>query len=260
MKRPAAAVPEKAEGSLEKHFAAAPAASGHIATLEAAQPKPMKLPLKSTALLCIDFQKDFLAEGGFGHALGNDVVGLSAACLPGAAILLAAARAQGLPVVHTREAHRSDLSDCPDSKRTGPRAPPEGRRVGEVMVEGMGRLLVDGSPGNDFVEPARPVEGEKVVCKPGKGAFFLTDLNEHFRGLGVSHLIVCGVTTEVCVQTTMREANDRGYECVLVEDATASYLPKLREAAIEMIRSQGGIVGFTVATSQEVADAIKAAE
>lgn len=239
-------------------FAAAPASHGAQVQLASAKPKAVTLPLASTALLCIDFQKDFLAEGGFGHALGNDVTKLYAACFPGAATLLAAARSSGMHVIHTKETHRSDLRDCPATKLDGPRSAPEGKRVGEVMAQEMGRLLVDGSPGNDFIDAAKPLAGEKVVCKPGKGAFFLTGLNEHLRARGVSHLVVCGVTTEVCVQTTMREANDRGYECVLVEDATASYIPAFKQATIEMVRSQGGIVGYTVEKAQDVADAIAA--
>ncbi|CAK0791561.1 unnamed protein product, partial [Prorocentrum cordatum] len=229
--------------------------------LEAAKPRPMTLPLKSTALLCIDFQKDFLDEGGFGHALGNNVTALVEDCIPGAEILLAAAREGGrLPaVVHTKEAHRPDLSDCPACKLDGPRAAPDGKRIGQELVEGHGRLLVHGSPCNEFVDRAKPLDTEKVVCKPGKGAFFATDLHEYLRSKGVSHLIVCGVTTEVCVQTTMREANDRGYECVLVEDATSSYIPEFKETVIRMVSSQGGIVGYTVSTAQSVADALRAA-
>lgn len=123
----------------------------------------------------------------------------------------------------------------------------------------MGRLLVHGSPGNDFIDDAKPLEGEKVVCKPGKGAFFMTDLHEFLYSKGISHLIVCGVTTEVCVQTTMREANDRGYECVLVEDATASYIPEFKKSVIEMVSSQGGIVGHTIAEAQSVAKALRSA-
>jgi len=243
----------------EAHFAAAPCTSGPKATLSTAAPKQVELPIGSTAVVCIDFQKDFLAEGGFGHALGNDVTKLSAECLPGAATLLAAARAAGLAVVHTKEAHRQDIRDCPAMKLDGPRCPPEGLRIGQVKEESMGRLLVDGSPGNEIVEEAKPIEGEKVICKPGKGAFFLTDMNKYLRSKGVSHLIFCGVTTEVCVQTTMREANDRGYECVLVGDATASYIPKFKQAVMEMVSSQGGIVGYTVETAQAVADALKTA-
>uniref|UniRef100_A0A7S4PUC9 Isochorismatase-like domain-containing protein n=1 Tax=Alexandrium monilatum TaxID=311494 RepID=A0A7S4PUC9_9DINO len=240
-------------------FAAPPASEGPVATLDVSKPKAVDLPLKSTALLCIDFQKDFLDEGGFGHALGNDVTQLFDTCFPGGAILLAAARKCGLTIVHTKEAHCQDLSDCPASKRCGPRAPPEGKRVGDVLEEGMGKLLVDGSLGNDFIEAAKPWEGEKVVCKPGKGAFFHTDLQDYLFSKGISHLIVCGVTTEVCVQTTMREANDRGYECVLVEDATASYIPEFKEAVVKMVSSQGGIVGYTIDMAEKVADAIKTA-
>lgn len=257
------------------HFAAAPAESGPRAILATARPKQVELPLQSTALICIDFQKDFLEEGGFGHALGNDVTRLAADCLPGASSLLRAARGQPegeshdgaehrvtpylAAVVHTKEAHKEDLSDCPMTKLKGPRCPPDGKRVGDTLVEGMGRLLVDGSPGNDFVDSATPVAGEHVICKPGKGAFFLTGLHDFLRARRISHLVICGVTTEVCVQTTLREANDRGYECVLVEDATASYIPAFKAAVIEMVRSQGGIVGYTVEKAKDVADAIRAA-
>jgi len=265
-KRPAAAgagAPKKRPAAQvevpEDSFAAKRATSGPKAVLSSTLPKPVELPLSSTALVCIDFQKDFLDEGGFGHALGNDVTKLTNECIPGAQTLLEAARSVGLAaIVHTKEAHRSDLRDLCEMKHSGPRCPPEGKRIGEVMVEGMGRLLVDGSPGNDFVDAAKPAEGEIVIAKPGKGAFFMTGLNEKLRELGVSHLIVCGVTTEVCVQTTMREANDRGYECVLVEDATASYIPPFKAAVIEMTRSQGGIVGYTVEKAKDVADALKA--
>ncbi|CAK9016222.1 Ureidoacrylate amidohydrolase RutB [Durusdinium trenchii] len=242
-----------------QHFAVKAAEEGPTAKLNTL-PKPLSLPLKSTALLCIDFQKDFLDVGGFGHALGNDVTKLADECLPGAGKLLDAARKLPLAaIIHTKEAHREDLADCCEMKLCGPRCPPEDKRIGQVMVEGMGRLLVDGSPGNDFVDAAKPLDGEIVVPKPGKGAFFMTGLNEILRDKGVSHLIVCGVTTEVCVQTTMREANDRGYECVLVEDATASYIPKFKASVIEMVRSQGGIVGYTVEQAEEVARALNAA-
>lgn len=237
-----------------------PANEGPKATLTTSLPTPVELPLRSTALICIDFQRDFLDVGGFGHALGNDVTKLSSECIPGAINLLAAARAANLAaIVHTKEAHRADLRDCCEMKRSGPRCPPKGKRIGEVMVQGMGRLLVDGSPGNEFVDAVKPADGEIVVTKPGKGAFFLTGLNEILRENGVSHLIFCGVTTEVCVQTSMREANDRGYECVLVEDATASYIPAFKKAVIDMTRSQGGIVGYTVQRAEDVAKALATA-
>mmetsp|Transcript_4555 Transcript_4555/g.10666 ORF Transcript_4555/g.10666 Transcript_4555/m.10666 type:complete len:277 (+) Transcript_4555:20-850(+) len=264
-KRPAAAKAKatsakrsKGEDKPEEHFAV-PAAKNLISVEVAeALPQPVDLPLKATALICIDFQKDFMAEGGFGHALGNDVTKLSRECLPGAKILLQACRELGFPVIHTKEAHRADLRDCCDMKRCGPRCPPEGKRIGEVLEEGMGRLLVDGSLGNEIVDDVKPIEGEHVICKPGKGAFFLTGLNDLLRKLKVTHLIFCGVTTEVCVQTTMREANDRGYECLLVEDSTASYIPKFKASVIEMVRSQGGIVGYTVEHAKAVADALEA--
>ncbi|CAE7020653.1 rutB, partial [Symbiodinium sp. CCMP2456] len=128
-----------------------------------------------------------------------------------------------------------------------------------VLQEGMGRLLIDGSPGNEIVDVVKPVDGEVVLCKPGKGAFFMTGLNQLLRERGISHLIFCGVTTEVCVQVTMREANDRGYECVLVEDSTASYIPKFKAAVIDMVRSQGGIVGYTMERAEDVAKALKSA-
>mmetsp|Transcript_51214 Transcript_51214/g.122698 ORF Transcript_51214/g.122698 Transcript_51214/m.122698 type:complete len:269 (-) Transcript_51214:120-926(-) len=263
-KRPAAAKASSAKKSKteeepETHFAVPPAEKGPMATLPESLPKPVTLPLKSTALICIDFQKDFMSEGGFGHALGNDVTKLSEECLPGAQVLLAAAREKKLLVIHTKEAHREDLRDCCDMKRIGPRCPPEGKRIGEVLQEGMGRLLIDGSPGNEIVDVVKPVDGEVVLCKPGKGAFFLTGLNQLLRDRGISHLIFCGVTTEVCVQVTMREANDRGYECVLVEDSTASYIPKFKAAVIDMVRSQGGIVGYTMERAEDVAKALKSA-
>lgn len=249
------------DANLKQCFASASASSGPRALLAKAKPQSMELPLASTALICIDFQGDFLDKGGFANALGNNVTKLAKECLPGAATLLAAARAPveagGLPlVVHTKEAHRADLLDCPSSKLKGPRCPPPGKRIGDVMVRGMGRLLVDGSPGNDFVEAVKPIPGEIIICKPGKGAFFMTGLHDLLRERKISHLIVCGITTEVCVQTTLREANDRGYECVLVEDATGSYFPAFKKAFLKMVSSQGGIVGFTVKTAKEVATAL----
>ncbi|CAJ1388296.1 unnamed protein product [Effrenium voratum] len=255
---PAGAAAKQTKEDPEPNFAAAASAKGPKAELEAL-PKPVTLPLKSTALVCIDFQKDFMEVGGFGHALGNDVTKLSEECLPGAATLLAAARSAKITVVHTKEAHREDLRDCCAMKLDGPRCPPEGKRIGEVLVEGMGRLLVDGSKGNEFMEEAKPIDGEIVVAKPGKGGFFMTGLHEILREKGISHLIFCGVTTEVCVNTTMREANDRGYECVLVADATGSYFPQFKAAVLEMVRSQGGIVGYTVEEAEDVAKALKAA-
>ncbi|MBL8382552.1 MAG: cysteine hydrolase [Burkholderiales bacterium] len=192
-----------------------------------------------TAVVMIDMQRDFIEPGGFGAALGNDVSRL-AAIVPTAARLLDACRRAGIAVIHTKECHRPDLADCPPAKRA--RGNPS-LRIGEAGS--MGRLLVDGEPGSDFVPELAPRDGDIVVAKPGKGAFYGTALGEILRLRGITHLLFGGVTTEVCVQTTMREANDRGYECLLVEDATESYFPAFKTATIAMIRAQGGIVGWT---------------
>jgi nicotinamidase-related amidase len=191
------------------------------------------------ALLVIDMQRDFLEPGGFGAALGNDVRPL-ARIVPTVRALVDAFRARGLPVIHTKEGHLPDLSDCPPAKRA--RGAPN-LRIGDPGP--MGRILVLGEPGNDFVAELQPAPGELVVPKPGKGAFYATDLDRELRARGVSRLILTGVTTEVCVQTTMREANDRGYQCLLVEDGTESYFPELKAATLAMVRAQGGIVGWT---------------
>jgi nicotinamidase-related amidase len=192
-----------------------------------------------TALVVIDMQRDFIEPGGFGAALGNDVAQL-ARIVPTVAALLAFARSHGMLVVHTRESHLPDLSDCPPAKRL--RGDP-GLRIGDSGA--MGRILVRGEPGNQIVDALAPLEGEIVIDKPGKGAFYATGLQAMLDERRISHLLLAGVTTEVCVQTTMREANDRGYECLLVEDAAASYFPAFHDATVAMISAQGGIVGWT---------------
>jgi biuret amidohydrolase len=204
-----------------------------------AQPAPFSFDAAHTALIVIDMQRDFIERGGFGEALGNDV-SLLATIVPTVARLIEHARAQGWLVVHTRESHAPDLSDCPDAKRL--RGAPQAR-IGDRGP--MGRILVRGEPGNAIVEAVAPVAGEIVIDKPGKGAFYATRLDGELARCGITHLVFAGVTTEVCVQTSMREANDRGFECVLIEDATASYIPAFKTATIDMIRSQGGIVGWT---------------
>src|SRR5713226_8177827 len=199
------------------------------------------------ALVIIDMQRDFIEPGGFGAALGNDVSRL-APIIPVVAKLLGAFRELGLTVIHTKECHRPDLADCPPAKRSRGHC---SLRIGD---EGpMGRILIDGEPGNDFVSALRPRAGEVIIPKPGKGAFYATRLHEELRNRGITHLLLTGVTTEVCVQTTMREANDRGYECLLVEDATESYFPEFKKATLAMIRAQGGIVGWTATTNQVLA-------
>jgi nicotinamidase-related amidase len=196
----------------------------------------------TTALLVIDMQRDFLEPGGFGAMLGNDVRLLRRAVTPTRRVL-DAFRTRELAVLHTREGHRPDLGDCPPSKRARGRL-----AVGIGDVGPMGRILVRGEPGHAIVEALAPISGEPVIDKPGKGAFYATDLDERLRELRVRSLVVCGVTTEVCVQTTVREANDRGYECLVLEDCVASYFPELHAAALRMITAQGGIFGW-VSTS-----------
>jgi nicotinamidase-related amidase len=204
----------------------------------AARPYPFPFEPGHTALVVIDMQRDFIEKGGFGDSLGNDVARLEA-IVPATARLIALFRKRGWPIVHTREAHKPDLSDCPPSKirRGNPSL-----HIGEVGA--MGRLLVAGEPGNQIVDALAPLDGEIVIDKPGKGMFWSTGLHERLQALGITHLVFAGVTTEVCVQTSMREANDRGYECLLVEEATESYFPQFKSATIDMIVAQGGIVGW----------------
>jgi nicotinamidase-related amidase len=213
----------------------------------AARPYEYSFDPAQTALVVIDMQRDFLEPGGFGAALGNDVSRL-APVVPVVGCLLEVFRAHGMLVVHTKECHRPDLSDCPEAKRRRGRG---SLCIGDAGP--MGRILIDGEPGNDFVEPLRPAAGELVIAKPGKGAFYATDLDAELRIRDITHLIVTGVTTEVCVQTTMREANDRGYECLLVEDGTGSYFPEFKAAALAMMTAQGGIVGWTARAEQVIA-------
>jgi biuret amidohydrolase len=206
-----------------------------------ARPYPYDFVPGHTALVVIDMQRDFIEKGGFGDSLGNDVARLEA-IVPATARLIALFRKHHWPVIHTREAHKPDLSDCPPSKikRGNPTL-----HIGETGA--MGRLLVAGEPGNQIVGDLAPIDGEVVIDKPGKGMFWATGLHERLKAMGITHLVFAGVTTEVCVQTSMREANDRGYECLLVEDATESYFPEFKAATIEMIVAQGGIVGWVTA-------------
>jgi len=209
----------------------------------AAAPFDYELAPGKTALVVIDMQRDFVEPGGFGASLGNDVTRLHTAIGPIAA-LLAAWRARGWPVLHTRECHRPDLSDCPPAKRE--RGNPS-LRIGDPGP--MGRLLVAGEPGADIIPTLAPAPGEWVIDKPGKGMFWNTcaehgGLHARLQAAGITQLLFTGVTTEVCVQTSMREANDRGYACLIVKDATESYFPEYKRAALEMIVAQGGIVGW----------------
>ncbi len=210
-----------------------------------AEPFPYSFDPASVALLCIDFQRDFVEPGGFGESLGNDVSRLRSAIEPTRAVL-AAFRDRGWTVIHTREGHRPDLTDLFPAKRD--RGNPS-LRIGE---EGpMGRLLVRGSAGHDIVPELAPQPGEVVVDKPGKGSFYATDLETILRARGITHLVVTGVTTEVCVQSTVREANDRGFESLILSDCTGSYFPEFHESALAMFRAQGAIVGW-VSTSADL--------
>lgn len=211
-----------------------------------ARPFDFDLDRDHAALIIIDMQRDFVEPGGFGETLGNKVA-LLQAIIPATARLLAAFRAAGLPVIHTRECHRPDLSDCPPAKRE--RGKPS-LRIGDPGP--MGRILISGEPGADIIPELYPVEGEIVLNKPGKGAFYATPLGEILADRKIRQLIFAGVTTEVCVQTTMREANDRGFECLLATDATESYFPEFKKAAIDMITAQGAIVGWAASVDQIV--------
>lgn len=205
----------------------------------AAQPFDFSFDPAHLALIVIDMQRDFIEPGGFGATLGNDVSLLSA-IVPTVERLIEAFRSAGLPIIHTRECHRPDLSDCPPAKRL--RGKPS-MRIGDPGT--MGRILIAGEPGADIVPELAARPGEIVLDKPGKGAFYATPLGDILAERGITHLVFAGVTTEVCVQTTMREANDRGYDCLLIEDATESYFPEFKAAALRMITAQGAIVGWT---------------
>jgi nicotinamidase-related amidase len=208
-----------------------------VATVRA-EPGALEIDLARTALILIDMQRDFLEPGGFGEALGNDVYQLRHAIGP-CARLLAAARKAGVLVLHTREGHRTDLSDAPPAKveRGAP-----GRRIGDPGP--MGRILVRGEPGHAIIDALAPAEGEPVIDKPGKGAFYATGLGSLLAERAIEALVVCGVTTEVCVHTTLREANDRGFRCIVAGDACASYFPEFHETALRMVCAQGGIFGW----------------
>jgi nicotinamidase-related amidase len=209
-----------------------------MTTLVPAEPYAFALDPETTALVVIDMQRDFLEPGGFGELLGNDVSLLQAAVEPLQAVL-AAARDTGMTIIHTREGHRPDLSDCPPSKRAR-----GGLATGIGDLGPKGRILVRGELGHDIVDELAPAPGEIVLDKPGKGSFCATDLELILRNLGIRQLIVTGVTTEVCVHTTVREANDRGFECLVLADCCGSYFPEFHEVALRMIAAQGGIFGW----------------
>jgi biuret amidohydrolase len=215
----------------------------------AAEPEAIAVDWERTALVIIDMQRDFLEPGGFGESLGNDVSLLGRAVAP-CKLVLAAARAKGVFVIHTREGHRPDLSDAPHAKVM--RGKPS-QRIGAPGP--MGRILVRGEAGHEIVSELAPRGDEVVIDKPGKGAFYATDLETILRARQIESLVVCGVTTEVCVHTTVREANDRGYRCIVPGDCCASYFPEFHAAGLRMISAQGGIFGW-VTDSERLLEAL----
>jgi nicotinamidase-related amidase len=216
-----------------------------------AEPAAIAIDPARTALIIIDMQRDFLEPGGFGESLGNNVSLLARTVGP-CATLLEAVRGGDITVIHTREGHLPDLSDVPQAKLE--RGPP-GKRIGDAGP--MGRILVRGEPGQDIISALYPRDGETVIDKPGKGAFYATALQNVLEKRGINSLIVCGVTTEVCVHTTVREANDRGYRCIVASDCCGSYFPEFHEIALRMVKAQGGIFGW-VADSSQILSALNA--
>jgi nicotinamidase-related amidase len=218
-----------------------------MATVILAEPEAISVDLARTAVVLIDMQRDFLEPGGFGETLGNDVSLLQKAVAPCKA-LLEGTRARKLLIIHTREGHRPDLSDAPKAKVE--RGAPS-MRIGAKGP--MGRILVRGEPGHDIIPELYPIAGEPVIDKPGKGAFYATDLHLVLQNRGIENLIVCGVTTEVCVHTTVREGNDRGYRCIVPADCCGSYFPEFHEMGLRMIKAQGGIFGWVTDSSRVLA-------
>jgi nicotinamidase-related amidase len=218
-------------------------------TIEA-EPGPIAIDPTKTAVVMIDMQRDFLEPGGFGETLGNDVSKLTPAIAPSRA-LLAGARRYGVLVIHTREGHRPDMADAPPAKVE--RGAPS-MRIGDQGP--MGRILIRGERGHDIIDALAPLPGEPVIDKPGKGAFYATDLGAILQNNGVETLIVGGVTTEVCVHTTVREANDRGYRCIVAGDCCGSYFPEFHDVALRMVKAQGGIFGW-VSDSKKILSALE---
>src|SRR4051794_12136935 len=226
--------------------APAPARIGPVDANPYSWPYDGSVSVANVALVCIDWQVDFCGPGGYVDRMGYDI-SLTRAGLPATARPLAHARRIGMLVIHTREGHAPDLSDLPDNKRF------RSRLIGaEIGSEGpAGRILVRGEPGWEIVPEVAPIPGEVLIDKPGKGAFYATSLDLVLRARGITHLILTGITTDVCVHTTMREANDRGLECLILSDCTGATDRSNHEAALHMVTMQGGVFGC-VSTSDAV--------
>ena len=216
-----------------------------------AKPKPVEVDLDRLAVIIIDMQKDFLYKGGYGESLGNDPMVLQRTIKPVQA-LLQQARTLKVHIVHTREGHLPDLSDCPETKLL---RWPKGRRIGDVGP--MGRILVRGEPGHAIIDEVAPLPGETVIDKPGKDAFYKTDLEASLRMWNVRDILFAGVTTDVCCSASISAANDRGFNGVVLSDCMAAYDPKRHEATLDVISAQGGIFGW-VSDSQSVFAALAA--